>query len=285
MHDSYHHSRNVVHVKDGWVGIHANGMKLIGIRHGQFSKFLKVFSQKGLFNFLHTLGHDGVDAMLQQSGGCHTGGHPRRRRRVLLGVANDQDQSPQFRPVIFRGNLFGKGILPIVRGVSLPPGHKASIQGTTGRSTPLPGNGRQLSLIRLLGSKQLGQRRHQGRITRRTRRQTGRRRKRIVRTDVNLVVGPFRVAQRLDAVDAGAEAFARRRGFVFDAIQPQSILFKTLGSRGGGDGTEIGLIQRHADGGVGRRVPFRVGLAPVFDASDVGGGGYRGQVDLVVFSF
>mmetsp|Transcript_13679 Transcript_13679/g.31909 ORF Transcript_13679/g.31909 Transcript_13679/m.31909 type:complete len:303 (+) Transcript_13679:538-1446(+) len=268
-------------------------MELVGIPHGELPKGLKVLRQKGLLDGLHALRHDGGDAVGQQRGCGHRRAHSRSRGRVLLGVRDHQNDGPKLRPVGFVGDLHRQRIAPrnlvvaaAFRG-SGPPGHESAVEGPTGRSAALPGQRRELPGIGFRGVHQLRQCGHQCGVSGGARGQSGGGGKCVVAGNVDLEILPLgRVRrQELDAVHAGPEALARRSALLFGAVQPQAVALEALAGSGGGHGAEIGLVQSDGDRVVGGSVELGVGLAPVFDAGNVGGGRDGGHVDGGVFSF
>mmetsp|Transcript_9726 Transcript_9726/g.20155 ORF Transcript_9726/g.20155 Transcript_9726/m.20155 type:complete len:249 (+) Transcript_9726:210-956(+) len=148
---------DVVHVKDGRVGVGADRVELVGIPHGQLSKGGKILGQKSGFDGLHSVGNNRRNSVGKERRGSNAGAHSGCGGGVLLGVAHDHNDGTDFRPVGFIGNLDGHGIAPwsIVITTSLggsrPPSDESSIQGSAGRSAALPGESCELSFIGFLG--------------------------------------------------------------------------------------------------------------------------------------
>jgi len=222
----------------------------------------------------------------QQLGGGDRVGHARRGGRVLLSVGNDEDNCADLWPVRLRSDLLGDGVGPVFLLAPHAPCDESTIEGAAGRAGSLPGNGGQLPRIRLLCVEELGESSDEGGVSGRRAGKPRRGGEGVVAGDMNLHAGPLVpfhdyssgrgiypiLREAADPVDAGAKALRRRGALLLGAVEPEPIGLERLGRRRSGDSAQVGLVEGDRDGAIDRGIVLDRGLAPVFDASNVGRG-------------
>ena len=122
-------------------------MEAVAVRHGGFTKELKVLLPDGFYHQLHVLWHNYVDPSLEQPRCSHCRLHARGARYALLRGTCYQNQRSHLRPVARRGYFNSLGITAI-NLLPLDPGHVASKQGPTRRAGALSCNDRKLRRAR-----------------------------------------------------------------------------------------------------------------------------------------
>ena len=137
-HDADDRATDIVHVKDGRVGVERNGVELVRVFHRDGCKCVKVAFSDGFGDIAHPIGDDG-EALWEESrsldGALHAGGGG----GTLLVVGDDTDEGVHVGPVSLGCDLFGEGVGAVSRGAFSPCDEPAE-EGTAGRTRALTSN-------------------------------------------------------------------------------------------------------------------------------------------------
>ena len=97
-HDGDDRATDVVHVKDGWVGVERDGVELVRVFHRDGCKGVKVALLDGFGDGAHPVGDDGE--ALWEEGGCLDGAlHAGCGGGAFLVVGDDADEGVHVGPV------------------------------------------------------------------------------------------------------------------------------------------------------------------------------------------
>ncbi|KAH6603799.1 hypothetical protein Trco_007245 [Trichoderma cornu-damae] len=259
---------HVVHVEDGGVGVGAGGVEGVGVAHGDLGELGKVAVLDGVLHQGHVGGHDRGYPLLEEARGGDGLLHARGGRDALLGGADDQDQGPHAGPVRRGGDELGPGVAA-VGPVAHPPGDVAAEEAAAGGAGALAGDQGQLrggvgELVEVGDGLDEGGKAGGGRG------QAGGRGEVVLGDDAE---GPGRQPGQggvggLEGGSAGAQLAeaglgpgARNiRGL---AVEEEAVVAGVGGgARGGRQGAEMALGERHREGAVGGEVELCVTFAP-----------------------
>lgn len=282
---------DIVHVKDGWVGIQAHGVELVRVTHGQLGKLGEVLVLDSINHLIHALGDHVLNALLQQGRGLDGQLHALGRGGALLLVGDDANQGLEIGPVGLGRDLDSLRVGAVGAFAHLP-GDKAAKEGTAGRTGALAGNDRQVRGIE--GQlEELGQSVDQASVARSRRGQASGGGEVVLGADVDVEVGELG-GRGILGLDLGAQgtglAETSDKALVggdglLNAVEPEAVRSEIGRGADGGLGVELVLGKGDREGGVGRENQGGVALAPVLDHGDVdgcGAGGFKGHTVSVV---
>lgn len=120
MNKMRHAMRLIIHIDTWWVRIQTNGMELIALFYGNFSKCGEVFVQNGFRYLFHVFWHTVVCSVLQQFGCFYWISHTNGWADFLSFIADHQNEHVHFWPVTSWCDLNSKRITSIGQFTSLP---------------------------------------------------------------------------------------------------------------------------------------------------------------------
>lgn len=130
---------HIVHVEDGRVGVGAAGVERVRVAHADLGKLLKVAAVNGLLHGGHVVGHDALDALLEEARGGDGLLHARGGGDTLLGGTGDEDEGAHGGPVRGLGDEVGLGVAAVLL-LTHAPGDVAAKQAAAGGARALAGD-------------------------------------------------------------------------------------------------------------------------------------------------
>lgn len=128
--------RDVVHVEDRWVRVERDRVELVRVLHRDAREGVEVARADRVADLGHALGHDVLDAVLEEGGRLDGALHARGGGSALLGVVDDADDGVEGRPVRLGCDLNGEGVGAVSLGALLP-GDEATVERTASRAGAL----------------------------------------------------------------------------------------------------------------------------------------------------